>query len=55
MRYEVDTATRPDDTAVRNYWLLRERIAEFGQIIKGLQEYILSVHSIDKKYKVIKN
>lgn len=32
--------TRPDDTAVRNYWLLRERIAESGQMIKGLQEYI---------------
>ncbi|WP_413496413.1 lysis protein [Morganella psychrotolerans] len=31
---------RPDDTAVRNYWLLRERIAESEQMIKGLQEYI---------------
>ena len=36
-----DAATaRPDDTAVRNYWLLRERIAESEQMIKGLQEYI---------------
>ena len=43
-----DTATgmddaapaRPDDTAVRNYWLLRERIAESEQMIKGLQDYI---------------
>ncbi|EPJ0728629.1 lysis protein [Morganella morganii] len=43
-----DTATgmddaitaRPDDTAVRNYWLLRERIAESEQMIKGLQGYI---------------
>lgn len=36
-----DAATaRPDDTAVRNYWLLRERIAESKQMIKGLQEYI---------------
>ncbi|MBT0459910.1 lysis protein [Morganella morganii] len=31
---------RPDDTAVRNYWLLRERIAESEQMIKGLQGYI---------------
>lgn len=31
---------RPDDTAVRNYWLLRERIGESKQMIKGLQEYI---------------
>ncbi|HHV7358369.1 lysis protein [Morganella morganii] len=43
-----DTATgmddaapaRPDDTAVRNYWLLSERIAESEQMIKGLQDYI---------------
>ena len=36
-----DAATaRPDDTAVRNYWLLRERIAESEQMIKGLQEYV---------------
>lgn len=31
---------RPDDTAIRNYWLLRERIAESEQMIKGLQDYI---------------
>ncbi len=31
---------RPDDTAIRNYWLLRERIAKSEQMIKGLQEYI---------------
>ncbi|WP_368872211.1 lysis protein [Proteus terrae] len=38
----VDDATtaRPTDSAIRNYWLLRERIAESEQIIKGLQEYI---------------
>ncbi|AMG69489.1 lysis protein [Morganella morganii] len=37
-----DAATaRPDDTAVRNYWLLRERIAESEQMIKGLQNYII--------------
>ncbi|MGE1853951.1 lysis protein [Morganella morganii] len=36
-----DAATaRPDDAAVRNYWLLRERIAESKQMILGLQEYI---------------
>lgn len=36
-----DAATaRPTDTAIRNYWLLRERIAESEQMIKGLQEYI---------------
>ncbi|HEI8522675.1 TPA: lysis protein [Proteus mirabilis] len=31
---------RPADTAIRNYWLLRERIAESEQMIKGLQDYI---------------
>ncbi|WP_368875753.1 lysis protein [Proteus vulgaris] len=31
---------RPTNTAIRNYWLLRERIAESEQIIKGLQGYI---------------
>ena len=38
----VDDATtaRPTDTAIRNYWLLRERIAESEQVIKGLQDYI---------------
>lgn len=39
---QLDDATtaRPTDTAIRNYWLLRERIAESEQIIKGLQDYI---------------
>ncbi|HGN2032707.1 TPA: lysis protein [Proteus mirabilis] len=39
---ELDDATtaRPTDTAIRNYWLLRERIAESEQMIKGLQDYI---------------
>ncbi|MEX3025403.1 lysis protein [Proteus sp. STS61-E] len=38
----VDDATtaRPTDTAIRNYWLLRERIAESEQMIKGLQDYV---------------
>ncbi|MER5081638.1 lysis protein [Providencia stuartii] len=31
---------RPTDSAIRNYWLLRERIAESEQMIKGLQDYI---------------
>ncbi|WP_231136858.1 lysis protein [Providencia rettgeri] len=31
---------RPTDSAIRNYWLLRARIAESEQMIKGLQEYI---------------
>ncbi|EMQ4858706.1 lysis protein [Morganella morganii] len=34
------TTARPNDTAVRNYWLLRERIAESQQMINGLQAYI---------------
>lgn len=34
---------RPDDTAIRNYWLLRERITESEQMIKGLQDYIRTV------------
>lgn len=31
---------RPTDSAIRNYWLLRERIAESEQVILGLQEFI---------------
>ncbi|MDC9583256.1 lysis protein [Xenorhabdus sp. PR6a] len=31
---------RPTDTAIRNYWLLRERIATSEQMILGLQGYI---------------
>lgn len=34
------TTARPTDTAIRNYWLLRERIAETEQVILGLQDYI---------------
>ncbi|MCT6515897.1 lysis protein [Proteus vulgaris] len=36
------TTARPTDTAIRNYWLLRERIAESEQMIKGLQDYVES-------------
>ncbi|HFK8542824.1 TPA: lysis protein [Proteus mirabilis] len=38
----VDGATtaRPTDTAIRNYWLLRERITQSEQMIKGLQDYV---------------
>ncbi|MEQ5392429.1 lysis protein [Proteus sp. fly-1013] len=37
----VDANTaRPTDTAIRNYWILRERIAQSEQIILGLQDYI---------------
>ncbi|MEQ1966287.1 lysis protein [Xenorhabdus nematophila] len=38
----VDDATpaRPTDTAIRNYWLLRQRIATSEQMILGLQDYI---------------
>ncbi|HHP7421484.1 TPA: lysis protein [Providencia rettgeri] len=31
---------RPTESAIRNYWLLRQRIAESEQMIKGLQDYI---------------
>ncbi|MCW2258551.1 prophage endopeptidase [Providencia alcalifaciens] len=34
------TAARPTDSAVRNYWLLRNRIAELTRMILGLQDYI---------------
>ncbi|MDK7887484.1 lysis system i-spanin subunit Rz, partial [Lactobacillus gasseri] len=34
------TTARPTDTAIRNYWLLRERIAESEQMSLGLQDYI---------------
>ncbi|MBG5959815.1 lysis protein [Proteus mirabilis] len=40
------TTARPTDSAIRNYWLLRERIAESEQMIKGLQEYIKEECSI---------
>ncbi|MBG3019633.1 MULTISPECIES: lysis protein [Proteus] len=37
----VDASTaRPTDTAIRNYWVLRERIAQSEHIILGLQDYI---------------
>ncbi|WP_272693820.1 lysis system i-spanin subunit Rz, partial [Providencia sp. PROV039] len=36
-----DGATaRPTDTAIGNYWLLRQRISESKQMILGLQDYI---------------
>ncbi|WP_073890288.1 lysis protein [Providencia heimbachae] len=31
---------RPTDTAIRNYWLLRNRIAELTRMVLGLQDYI---------------
>ncbi|MGC2868916.1 lysis protein [Proteus vulgaris] len=34
------TTARPTDTAIRNYWLLRERISQSEQVILGLQDYI---------------
>lgn len=34
------TTARPTDSAIRNYWLLRERIAQSEQVILGLQDYI---------------
>lgn len=34
------TTARPTDSAVRNYWLLRNRIAELTRMILGLQDYI---------------
>lgn len=34
------TAARPTNSAIGNYWLLRQRIAESKQMILGLQEYI---------------
>ncbi|PHM60479.1 lysis protein [Xenorhabdus stockiae] len=36
---DADTA-RPTDSAIRNYWLLRERVATSEQMILGLQEYV---------------
>ncbi|MDD9339589.1 MAG: lysis protein [Providencia heimbachae] len=36
-----DGATaRPTDSAIRNYWLLRNRIAELTRMVLGLQDYI---------------
>ncbi|WP_332872741.1 lysis protein [Providencia rettgeri] len=34
------TTARPTDSAVRNYWLLRNRIAELTRMVLGLQDYI---------------
>lgn len=39
-RLDDANTARPTDTAIRNYWLLRERIAQSDQIILGLQDYI---------------
>ncbi|WP_272670688.1 lysis protein [Providencia sp. PROV147] len=35
-----ETTARPTDSAIGNYWLLRQRIAESKQMILGLQDYI---------------
>ncbi|MEX9492969.1 lysis protein [Proteus mirabilis] len=35
-----EAAARPTDSAIGNYWLLRQRIAESKQMILGLQDYI---------------
>ncbi|EPZ3879168.1 lysis protein [Proteus mirabilis] len=35
-----ETTARPTDSAIQNYWLLRQRIAESKQMILGLQDYI---------------
>ncbi|HHR5846173.1 TPA: lysis protein [Providencia alcalifaciens] len=34
------TTARPTDSAIGNYWLLRQRIAESKNMILGLQDYI---------------
>lgn len=34
------TAARPTDSAIGNYWLLRNRIAELTRMVLGLQDYI---------------
>ncbi|HEM7507771.1 TPA: lysis protein [Providencia rettgeri] len=39
-RVDDGTTARPTDSAIRNYWLLRERIAQSEQIIKALQDYV---------------
>ncbi|WP_445494423.1 lysis protein [Photorhabdus sp. SF281] len=39
-RLDDATAARPDDTAIRHYWTLRERIAVINQQVLGLQDYI---------------
>ena len=39
-RLAYATTARPTDTAIRNYWLLRERLTQSEQVILGLQDYI---------------
>lgn len=34
------TTARPTDSAIGNYWLLRQRIAELTRMVLGLQDYI---------------
>ncbi|QZY66079.1 lysis protein [Providencia rettgeri] len=34
------TTARPTDSAIGNYWLLRNRIAELTRMVLGLQDYI---------------
>ncbi|MFB0771489.1 lysis protein [Proteus cibi] len=41
------TTARPTDTAIRNYWLLRERIAQSEQMILGLQDYMRTECKVD--------
>nr|WP_282561513.1 lysis protein [Providencia rettgeri] len=33
-------SARPTDSAIRNYWLLRERIVKLTRMVLGLQDYI---------------
>ncbi|WP_430442417.1 lysis protein [Providencia huaxiensis] len=34
------TTARPTDSAIGNYWLLRQRIVELTRMVLGLQDYI---------------
>ncbi|XHX67426.1 lysis protein [Photorhabdus akhurstii] len=37
---------RPIDSTLRNYWLLRQRIAELTRMVLGLQDYIKKTMSL---------
>ncbi|EJD6042675.1 lysis protein [Providencia rettgeri] len=39
-RVDDGTTARPTDSAIGNYWLLRNRIAELTRMVLGLQDYI---------------
>ncbi|KPD02528.1 endopeptidase [Moellerella wisconsensis ATCC 35017] len=47
------TTARPTDSAIRNYWLLRQRIAETEQMIRGLKYSVIHIRNAKKAYLML--